>query len=76
MCWCEGGRECCAIARSLEIYENKVYSKMQIKDNTDPFAANPLHKQEPQHMFRSNILWVLIVKKIEIIEQKQSDPGL
>lgn len=44
MCWCEGGRECCAIARSLEIYENKVYSKMQIKDNTDPFAANPLHK--------------------------------
>lgn len=76
MCWFKGRRKCGVIASSLEIYENKIYRKMQIKDNTDPFAANPLHKQEPQHMFRSNILWVLIVKKIHIIEQKQSDLGL
>ena len=47
MCWFKGRRECGVIASSLEIYENKIYRKMQIKDNPDPFAANPLHKQEP-----------------------------
>ena len=43
MCWYKGGRECGVIASNLEIYENKVYSKMQIKNNTDPFAAYSLH---------------------------------
>lgn len=43
MRWCKGGRECGVIASNLEICENKVYSKMQIKNNADPFAAYSLH---------------------------------